>query len=963
MATKATEHIFNGDTAPLTFFSYGTVSVSTTAVTGTKTFFNASMVGMKIGFGANYISGITTWYTISSYTSRTSITLLTSAGTINAGSSYVISGYDSTKTNLGFLMTQKSGQNPADNYAGPFPIAMARPYEESTPVALMFPHVITVSDTIDWVFLTENATGATATRKVVLYEFNKVTFTYNWKGFITATFPQASTTTRGFRALRYLHTTGTVSVATPAMVFNTGTVTAVIAGTVTHSATGFLPAHIGLMMGFGSNDPTQINCWYPIISNTSTSVLVVSGITSAFAGGTSFVIASCVVTGSATKNFIEEGLAAGASQISAAGLTAGLGPRIGFGSTDPNLITQWYQIGRITGETTLNLVTSPGIIASGTPYVIEELRFAFTLTHGTATNGGLFLLKGVGYLDFTTAGNTFPTIVANATDSERGVYWLSDAGTTAGTNIVTNTSPCGLTVVPEINKGLHYAYVIDGTGSTFVKIFRYNLRATGTITAGKMLMSVAYTTTGTVTVSAGTTVTSDASTPFTVSMVGMKIGFGSKSPAMITTWYTVVGYTSSSVITINANPGSVSTSLYVIDSADVIATSGQVVTGTINVINNGRIGTLDHGVGKNIECLYFVTTTRIYRTRLSKIYAGNIEWIEDNRPEIPPGSVNTYAATGALSSIEILDTIDKLLVLSTAATSTKHYITQYPTAAGDQFDRVFGVDTKQFDQSTADQNIPMHFNTNSTVASAWGENGFVHIIKHGGTVTTISQLYALPLCAHWSYTSITDQRIITPSISTPNCLSFKRMMSSNVDHLGNEEFRLPTGSIISYFRTNGITDNSGDWTHIPDDGDLSGLAPSSAIQFMFEFTTISLLGITGRLMSVAVLYDDYSTDPHYQPSVGKTVLASKQFAWRFSTAFGTTVPTLRIRLFDAVTGGLLLDDKTTSPTGTWEKTIDNGATNWTNYNTSDKTNEITYIRYTPTTLPDNNKVRALLTLY
>ena len=188
-------------------------------------------------------------------------------------------------------------------------------------------------------------------------------------------------------------------------------------------------------------------------------------------------------------------------------------------------------------------------------------------------------------------------------------------------------------------------------------------------------------------------------------------------------------------------------------------------------------------------------------------------------------------------------------------------------------------------------------------------------------------------------------------------------MSSNVDHLGNEEFRLPTGSIISYFRTNGITDNSGDWTHIPDDGDLSGLAPSSAIQFMFEFTTISLLGITGRLMSVAVLYDDYSTDPHYQPSVGKTVLASKQFAWRFSTAFGTTVPTLRIRLFDAVTGGLLLDDKTTSPTGTWEKTIDNGATNWTNYNTSDKTNEITYIRYTPTTLPDNNKVRALLTLY
>jgi hypothetical protein len=114
-------------------------------------------------------------------------------------------------------------------------------------------------------------------------------------------------------------------------------------------------------------------------------------------------------------------------------------------------------------------------------------------------------------------------------------------------------------------------------------------------------------------------------------------------------------------------------------------------------------------------------------------------------------------------------------------------------------------------------------------------------------------------------------------------------------------------------------------------------------------------------MSLAVLYDDFSTDSHYQPSSGKTVEASKQFAWRFSTAFGTTVPTLRIRLYDAVTGGLLLDDKTTTPAGTWEKATD--GTTFGAYNTTDKANETTYIRYTPATLPDNTKVRSLLTLY
>ena len=58
----------------------------------------------------------------------------------------------------------------------------------------------------------------------------------------------------------------------------------------------------------------------------------------------------------------------------------------------------------------------------------------------------------------------------------------------------------------------------------------------------------------------------------------------------------------------------------------------------------------------------------------------------------------------------------------------------------------------------------------------------------------------------------------------------------------------------------------------------------------------------------------------------------------------------------------MLDDKTTSPVGTWEKTTDAGS-NWGSYDTSDKANELTYIRYTPTTLPDNIKIRALLTLY
>ncbi len=867
---------------------------------------------------------------------------------IFTGATTPIASYDSTKTNLGTLMIQKSGPNPQDNFVGPLPVAVARPVEESTGVAMVFPHAITYSSTIDWIFLVENA--AAAAKRIFLYEYNKTLSTYNWKGFITMTTPTATNVNRGFRALRYQHSTGTVAVAAPVSVYATGTVTVSTAGLVTHSATGFLATYVGKSIGFGSTNVAQINCWYPIISFATTATMNILGASSAYAAGTAFVIADIIVTGTNTL-FQTDGIAAGTATTAIAG---GLGPRIGFGSTDPTQITQWYHIGQINSETSIGLTTSPGVIPAGTSYVIEELRFALTLTNTTVANGGLYLLKGAGYHDFTTAGSTFPSITSSV-DNQRGVYWLSDAGTTG--NVVTNQSAAGLAILPETNKGLHYAYVLDG-GTTTVRMFRYNLRATGTITSGKMLMSIAYYTTGTVGVS-GTAVTGSGTT-FTATMVGMKIAFDTTSPANVTTWYTIASYTSGTSITLTSSAGSIGGGAsFIIDSADVIVTAPQLITGNLSLVNNGRYGTLNHGPGAGEPSIYFVTINRIYRAAISKIFAGNLGWISDNRPEIPPGSASTFPATSLLNGIEISDSIDRLIVLTTGAAGIKHYITRYPQTAGDQFDRFFGLDDKQQDQSIADPNAPIHFNTASQATSVWSENGVAHIIKHGGTAA-LCQMYALPLGAHWFYAESTNQRVIAPEIFIPDCSSFKRMLTSVIDHLGSEEFRIPTASTFSYYRTSGITDNTGSWTQLPEDGDLSGLSPSSSIQFMFEFTTISLLCVPGRIMSFAVLYEDYSNDSHYQPSSGKTVEASKQFAWRFATAFGSAVPTLRIRLFDAVTGGLLVDDNSVDQAGTWEKTIDGGS-NWISYNDTDKANEITYIRYTPATLPDNIKIRSLLT--
>jgi hypothetical protein len=69
---------------------------------------------------------------------------------------------------------------------------------------------------------------------------------------------------------------------------------------------------------------------------------------------------------------------------------------------------------------------------------------------------------------------------------------------------------------------------------------------------------------------------------------------------------------------------------------------------------------------------------------------------------------------------------------------------------------------------------------------------------------------------------------------------------------------------------------------------------------------------------------------------------------------------MRIRLYNAVTGSLILDDDITSSAyGTWQYSSNNG-TSWNTWlNTADVVGN--YIRYTATSLPGSTRIKALLT--
>jgi hypothetical protein len=231
-----------------------------------------------------------------------------------------------------------------------------------------------------------------------------------------------------------------------------------------------------------------------------------------------------------------------------------------------------------------------------------------------------------------------------------------------------------------------------------------------------------------------------------------------------------------------------------------------------------------------------------------------------------------------------------------------------------------------------------------------------------GATALLNQMYALPFGAHWTYASTTSQRVITPSITTTGCVKFDQLLIYDEHSLGEGEAQLPTESFRMYYRTANIgSDATSSWVLLGADGDLSAVTAANAIQFMFEFFTIGMLCMPARIFKVAVTYEDGSTDSHYQLSTSLSSITSEIFAWRFTQPFGGTVPTLKIELFNADTGASLLTDTTVAAAnGTWTKSTDGGS-NWTAYNTTDKTNETTYIRYTPTSLTDGIMVRALLT--
>ena len=554
-----------------------------------------------------------------------------------------------------------------------------------------------------------------------------------------------------------------------------------------------------------------------------------------------------------------------------------VGNRIGFGSTDSDLINTWYEISAIASDTGITLTTSAGTISAGTPYIIEDLRLVILATSVTTNLGGTYLVKGLRRELFSSGGGAVPA--ATTVDNIRACYFLRDAA--VGTCLV----PFGCAIEEPINATTRSLWVLETLANPF--LFEFNVRAALTLASGQ-----------------------------TVSAFVLKTG------------------------------------------------QGGVLVGAPSQFNNGRLANTNHGSGAGINCIYFTTATRIYRTAdVDTISTGSTVWLIDNMTEVPPGGVNTYAATGAMQAIEYSGFIDKFVITTSGAGGNRSYVTEYNTA-GNQMDRIILGEFRQIDQSSADAGTTPFPSQLGSGFSVWIEAGMAYMARIG-TTAALNQIYCVPLGADWEYATTTGCRVIFPRIATPSNNKFFQALNSAVAVIGGANIKnlgMSPQPYRMYLRTAGIGDNTGGWTLITANGDISGSSGVSHVQFMAEFRMDNTL-IPARLLNVGVIYDDTSMSDNWQGSsnIG-TNLATKTFGFRHSVAYGSAVPRLTVELFDAETGSSLGTDDSTTQAWTWGKSIDAGGA-WTAYNTTDRANANTYVRVTPTSLADNIKVRAVIREY
>ena len=659
--------------------------------------------------------------------------------------------------------------------------------------------------------------------------------------------------------------------------------------------------------------------------------------------------ASTTITGSSTQ-FTTDRIAVGA--------------RIGFGTTDPTAVTTWYEITAIASDTSLT-IAGPVTLSPGTAYVIEEIRLAIAVTNATLVNGGIHLIKGLNPATFTSGGTTIPE--ATTVDNIRASYLLKDGVGTLGTASATVTYST-TNILSLSNHGFNVGdpvIFINSGGTLPTGLSANTLYYVISTNLGTNQFSVSTTLNGSIQgITAAGTGTHTVYSAAALASAGLAVDDDGRSATSHDLYLLnnttsaangiIVKYNMRAALTVgsltNGPASGVSASAY------VLKTQSQTVSGTMSQLSSSRIFSVNHGPAAGIKSLYFPTTTRVYRCPVANITSGSTSWLPDSMVEVPPGGTTTYSALSSMGQVDYSSSIDRILITNTSARFGV-YAAQYQTD-GTQFEKYFGANLNRVKFTTTPSGASDGLFPVASL-TIWSEDGWLFAMT---TANTSGQnwLYVFPFGADAYYNSTNNQHVITPKLATTDASKLYHVYVDHQEYAGTYGLGFPVETYRLWYRTANIDDNSGAWTEIPVGADMDNVLPGDYIQFKIAFDILGEICVPTRIYSICCTYEDSSQDSHYQPSLSKSSTASKIFAWKQVTAWGSNIPNLRLKLFDASTENELLNDTVNlSSYGTWEYST-NG-TSWSPWSSpADAVGN--FIRYTATSFGYSGvTVRALLT--
>ncbi len=347
---------------------------------------------------------------------------------------------------------------------------------------------------------------------------------------------------------------------------------------------------------------------------------------------------------------------------------------------------------------------------------------------------------------------------------------------------------------------------------------------------------------------------------------------------------------------------------------------------------------------------YYITTfTRIVRIVPVNIISGSTTFISDSMVELPPGTTTTFSLSSNLVSSHYLPLSQRFYIPN--GTATRHYVTPYISGSTTQFERVVLTnDQVQTNTYTILQITIPTSNYGSQQMRSYYHDGLSYVLRDVNN-SNGNVMYTLPIEADKQYHTISNACIITPELFTPSATSYNTIYINAKTYFNDDNrFIVPRENYDIYYRTTGITTDTGSWVLINQNGSMSGVTGTS-IQFKIAFSTIGHTCVPSLIYGIRMSYNSDAQPlsiPFYEPSLKFTDKSSQIFSWRQNSQFNENIPNLNINIYDSSNNLLLTDSVSGSTNGIWEYSSNNG-NNWNSWVSSANTVG-NYIRYSASTL-------------